>query len=125
VDNLIHHKKIPPIVIIRIANPSQAVRQRKLSCQTEFANFLARELPPFVRRNYNVSSEATKTAVGGYSLGGLAAASASLKHQETFGLTLAQSGSFWFEPTRNRHCRTELARARIRSLAETAFAILY
>jgi enterochelin esterase family protein len=99
VENLIQDKKIPPIVIVRIANPGQAVRDRELRCLPEFTGFLASELAPFVRRNYNVSLEAAKTAIGGYSLGGLAAAFASLRQPETFGLTLAQSGSFWFEPT--------------------------
>jgi enterochelin esterase-like enzyme len=52
-----------------------------------------------IRRNYNVSPDPAKTGVSGYSLGGLAAAYAGLKHPEIFGLVLAQSGSFWFEPT--------------------------
>ena len=99
VENLIFNKKIPPIVVARIANPSQAVRDRELGCMPEFADFLARELVPFVQRNYNVSSEPGRTTIGGYSLGGLAAAFVGLKHPETFGLILAQSGSFWFEPT--------------------------
>ena len=55
VENLIQDKKIPPIVIVRIANPNQAVRDRELRCLTEFTDFLAHELVPFVRRNYNVS----------------------------------------------------------------------
>jgi enterochelin esterase family protein len=73
--------------------------QRELSCLAAFANFLASELVTFVRQTYNVSTDPAKTGVGGYSLGGLAAAHAGLTHPETFGLVLAQSGSFWFEPT--------------------------
>jgi enterochelin esterase-like enzyme len=42
----------------------------------------------------------SKTAIGGYSLGGVAGPCAGLRHPETFGLILSQSGSYWFEPTR-------------------------
>ena len=85
VENLIHDQKLPPIVIVRIANPGEAVRDRELGCLPEFTDFLARELVPFVRRNYNVSSESGKTAIGGYSRGGLAAAFAGLKHSRESG----------------------------------------
>ena len=99
IENLINDGKIPPIIVVRIANPSQAARDHELSCLPDFADFLARELVPYIRRNYNVSPDPAKTGVSGYSLGGLAAAYAGLKHPEIFGLVLAQSGSFWFEPT--------------------------
>jgi enterochelin esterase family protein len=99
VSNLIHAGKIPPLVVVRIVNPSQTVRQRELSCLPSFATFLTNELIPFVRRTYHVSTDPQKTGIGGYSLGGLAAAYAGFTHSETFGLVLAQSGSFWFEPT--------------------------
>jgi enterochelin esterase-like enzyme len=99
VANLIHDGKIPPLVIVRIINPSETVRQLELSCLPAFANFLASDLISFVRHTYNVSTDPAKTGIGGYSLGGLAAAYAGFTHPETFGLVLAQSGSFWFEPT--------------------------
>jgi enterochelin esterase family protein len=99
IENLIQDQKIPPIIVVRIANPSQAVRDRELGCLPEFNDFLVSELVPFIRRNFNVSADPGKTAVGGYSRGGLAGAYAGLKHPGTFGLILAQSGSFWFEPT--------------------------
>jgi len=68
--------------MVRIANPGEAVRDRELGCLPEFTDFLAREWVPFVRRNYNVSSESGKTGIAGYSRGGLAAAFAGLKHPE-------------------------------------------
>src|SRR5258708_5932061 len=48
VGNLIHDGRIPPLVVVRIVNPSQTVRQRELSCLPSFATFLADELVPFV-----------------------------------------------------------------------------
>lgn len=44
VENLIHERKIPPIVIARIPNPSGDSRMRDLGCRPEFSAFLANEL---------------------------------------------------------------------------------
>jgi enterochelin esterase-like enzyme len=64
-----------------------------------FFNFLIEEVVPYVRANYNVSRNPAETAISGYSLGGLASAYAGLRHSDVFGLILAQSGSYWYEPT--------------------------
>jgi enterochelin esterase family protein len=99
IENLIFEKRIPPLVVVRVANPSQAVRAKELACMPEFADFLGKELISFVQKNYNVASNPQKIAIGGYSFGGLAAAYAGLRHSEIFGMVLAQSGAFWWEPT--------------------------
>jgi enterochelin esterase-like enzyme len=99
IENLIADRRIPPLVVVRIANPDQQTRSRELSCSPEFAEFLHKELMPFVRGHYNVTTDSLKTIIGGYSLGGLAAAYAGLRHPENFGLIICQSGSFWWEPT--------------------------
>lgn len=98
-ENLLHDGKIPPVVIVRIINPDQATRQHDLECNDDFVHFLADELVPFIRKNYNVTANPTETLIGGYSLGGLAATYAAFRHPEVFGLVLSQSGSFWYEPT--------------------------
>jgi enterochelin esterase-like enzyme len=101
IENLIEEGRIPPLVTVRIANPDQQTRNRELACGPKFADFLNGELVPFVRERFNVTHSAEKTIISGYSLGGLAAAWAGLKHPETFGLILSQSGSFFWEPTPN------------------------
>jgi len=53
---------------------------------------------PWVRQNYNITFEPSRTIVGGASFGGLAAAFVAMKHPEIFGNVLAQSGSFWWKP---------------------------
>jgi enterochelin esterase family protein len=98
-ENLLAEGRIPPTVVIRIVNADQETRNRELACNTPFTNYLNDELVPFVRNSFNTSSEPSKTAIGGYSLGGLAASYAGLRHPETFGLILSQSGAYWFEPT--------------------------
>ncbi len=98
-ENLLAGGEIPPTVVIRIVNPDQETRNRELACNTPFADYLNDELVPFIRKNFNTSVEPSKTAIGGYSLGGLGASYAGFRHPETFGLILSQSGAYWFEPT--------------------------
>jgi enterochelin esterase-like enzyme len=99
IEKLLTDGKIPPLVIVRVVNPDQAARQTQLVCHEPFLQFLTQELVPFVRTHYAVSAEPKLTAVGGYSLGGLAAAFAALRRSEVFGIVISQSGSFWWEPT--------------------------
>jgi enterochelin esterase family protein len=97
-ENLMAEGKIPPVVAVRIVNPSQAARGAQLSANAAFFDFLAKELVPYVRAEFRVSDKAEETLISGYSLGGLAATFAGLRHAEIFGLILSQSGSFWYEP---------------------------
>jgi enterochelin esterase family protein len=97
-DNLVAAKKIPAAVAVLIANPSQATRNEELSPNPKFADFLAKELIPWIRTHYNITNDPGKTVVAGSSLGGLAAAYAGYKHPEVFANVLCQSGSFWWAP---------------------------
>jgi enterochelin esterase-like enzyme len=69
-----------------------------MPCHPPFAEFLARELIPWVRRGYRVTDDPARTAIAGSSLGGLAAAFAAFKHPEVFGNVLSLSGSFNWAP---------------------------
>ena len=53
-DNLIGRAKIPPTIAIGIANLTDESRRRDLHCYEPFADFVAKELVPWVRRNYRV-----------------------------------------------------------------------
>jgi enterochelin esterase-like enzyme len=97
-DNLVAATKIPAAVAVLIANPSQATRNEELSPNPKFADFLAKELIPWIRAHYNITNDPGKTVVAGSSLGGLAAAYAGYKHPEVFTNVLCQSGSFWWAP---------------------------
>jgi enterochelin esterase-like enzyme len=97
-ENLLAAHRIPPLIVVRIINPTPALREKELGCNPNFADFMARELVPFLRARYRITSAASLTGVAGYSRGGLAAAYVALRHPETFGLALAQSGAFWWEP---------------------------
>jgi enterochelin esterase family protein len=95
-DNLLADKKIAPMVAVLIGNPNQETRTRELPPNPKFADFLNNELVPWVRRNYNVTSDPAKVVVAGSSFGGIASVYAGLRHPETFGNILCQSGSFWW-----------------------------
>jgi enterochelin esterase family protein len=95
-DNLLAEKKIAPMVAVLIANPNQETRTRELPPNPEFADFLNNELIPWVRQNYNVTTDPAKVVVAGSSFGGIASVYAGLRHPETFGNILCQSGSFWW-----------------------------
>ena len=99
-DNLIGAGKIPPMVAVLIANPSQETRNKELPPNPQFADFLATELLPWVRSHYSVTSDPKLTTVGGSSFGGIAATYAGLRHSQIFGNVLCQSGSFWWAPER-------------------------
>lgn len=96
IDNLISDKKIEPIVVIFIG--SIGMRSKELSCDDTFVEMIVNELLPWIRNNYNISSQANEAIIGGFSLGGLTASYLGLKHSEVFGNVLSQSGSYWYKP---------------------------
>lgn len=100
-NNLIAENRIPPVVAIFISNPPGDTRSRELPCNPDFADFLNFELLPWARRLYDFTADPRYTVVGGSSYGGLAAAYAALRHPETFGNVLSQSGSYWWTPPRS------------------------
>src|SRR5260370_7150824 len=97
-DNMISQGTIPPLVAVLIDNISEESRLRELHCNDTFAEFLARELIPWLRRTYRVTTDPPQLFVGGTSAGGLAAAFAGFRHPEIFGNVLSNSGSFSWKP---------------------------
>src|SRR4051812_17338307 len=95
-DNLLAAGRLPPLVAVFVANPSPEARSLELSCHPPFAEFLARELIPWVRRGYRVTADPARTVIAGSSLGGLAAACAASKSSDVFGNVLSLSGSFYW-----------------------------
>lgn len=98
-DNLIAAGAIQPVVAVLISHVNFEVRAREMQCcNPAFVEFLAQELLPWVRRQYHVTTDASRTVLGGMSAGGLVAAYAGLRHPEIFGKVLSQSGAFWWKP---------------------------
>ena len=99
-NNLISEGRIPPMIALLVGNAPDA-RSRELPCNPMFADFLVSELLPWAHGPYNFTTDPRQAVVGGSSFGGLAAACAGLRHWETFGNILSQSGSFWWTPPKS------------------------
>ena len=95
-DNLIAASKIPPTVAVMVYSGEQ--RLKDLLLNPEFADSMAKELVPWVRRHYNVAADARQTIVAGHSAGGLGAVYMALRHPGVFGNVLSQSGAVWWSP---------------------------
>jgi len=97
-DNLITSGHIPPLLAIMLDSPD---RQRELYCHEPFAEFISREIIPWARQKYHISTNPDQTTVAGVSAGGLAAAFVGLRHPEIFGNVLSNSGAFGWGPEQN------------------------
>ena len=94
-NNLIAASRIPPTVAVFIENVGRR-RLVDLVANPEFADFMARELLPWVQSHYNVTKDPKQTVITGYSAGGLAATYVALRHSEAFGNVISRSGAFWW-----------------------------
>lgn len=94
-NNLIAAAKIPPTVAVFVNNVPRR-RLVDLVANAEFADFMAKELLPWVRSHYNVTKDPQQTVLTGYSAGGLASTYVALRHSEVFGNVLSLSGAFWW-----------------------------
>ncbi|HUQ31179.1 MAG TPA: alpha/beta hydrolase-fold protein [Pyrinomonadaceae bacterium] len=93
-DNLLAADKIQPTIAIMVDN--EEARLGDLANRQAFADFMSKDLLPWVHERYrNVTTDAEKTILCGYSAGGLAAAYVAWKHSDLFGNVLSQSGAFW------------------------------
>ena len=94
-DELIAARRIPPAVVLVVDNVD---RDRELPGNAAFADFVALDLVPWVRRAYHATGDPRRTVVAGISYGGIAAAYAAERHPEVYGNVLSQSGSYWWAP---------------------------
>lgn len=108
-DNLIHLKKIDPVIAVFIdhrepINRSNNRRMSELALNQKYLTFMTEEFLPFVEKGYSITSEPSKRAVIGSSLGGLSAAFFAFSKPEIFGLAGIQSPSFFFRPEIYKVC---------------------
>jgi enterochelin esterase-like enzyme len=94
-DKLSASHRIPPLACVLL---SHSDRNLELPCHDAFVEELVTGLLPLVRDELRLPGNPSRTVIGGWSYGGLAAAFAALRHPEVFGNVLSQSGSFWWAP---------------------------
>jgi enterochelin esterase-like enzyme len=102
-DNLIHLKKIRPVIAVFIdhrepVNRSNNRRMQELAMNEKYLAFVTDELLPIVGKNYKTSPDPAQRAIIGTSMGGLSAAYFAFSKPEVFGLAGIQSPAFWFRP---------------------------
>ncbi|WP_068470993.1 alpha/beta hydrolase [Candidatus Protochlamydia phocaeensis] len=95
-DNLIANKAVPSLIAVFVSSIDQPSRNRELPCHAPFAAFLAKELLPWVKKNYAVTDRSAEMILAGSSYGGLAAAYAAVNYPHLFGNVLSQSGAFYW-----------------------------
>lgn len=106
-DNLIAKQKIMPTIAVFVSNPTADTRAIELPGNSDFADFMAQELLPFVKRKTQSKASTDNTVLSGSSYGGLASAYIAFKYPQHFGAVLSQSGSFWWSPRDNQNNKLE------------------
>jgi len=113
-DELIAARRIPPVVVLVVDNVD---RDKELPGNPAFADFVALDLVPWVRRAFHATADPRRTVIAGISYGGIAAAFAAGRHPAVYGNVLSQSGSYWWAPEDvaegEAHVRDYAARARL------------
>ena len=97
VDDLIVRRILPPMNVVFIDTIDNDRRSRELPPNPRFADFMARELLPWLRKK-GVNTPARNRIVAGSSYGGLASSWVALRYPEQFGNVLSLSGSYWWAP---------------------------
>lgn len=97
---------LPPTLCLFVSHESTSARHRDLTCDADFASFIAKDVVAWLRARHPTLAEGGHLIVGP-SLGGLAAAHITLTHPDTFSSCLSQSGSFWWEDERLTHMLDE------------------
>jgi enterochelin esterase-like enzyme len=91
----------------QLSSGSVQSRNAELTPNPKFADFLAKELAPWIHAHYNVTDDPGKTVVAGSSLGGLAAVYAGYKHPEVSLTLYVNRGRFGGLPIIQGPYRTE------------------
>jgi predicted alpha/beta superfamily hydrolase len=107
VNRLVRRRLTPPLVIVGIDHGGAQRNREYLPADDDrnpyargalgrkYAEFVTREVMPFVEQNYPVARGAAQTGFGGSSYGAVAALYTSLMHPGTFGRLLLESPSLY------------------------------
>ena len=93
-DNLIYAGSIPPVIAVFV---DPVDRNFEYWVNPDYERMLIQEILPFIRENYDISTDPEKTAIMGASLGGAISLFISANHPEIFGCCGSQSGAFALE----------------------------
>lgn len=95
-DNLLHAKKIPPLIAVFFDNPDDPTRDRELGCNPMMPQFVEEELLKTVLDANNIVYDSAKTVIAGSSFGGLGALYAGYYAPKRFPKIISLSGYLGF-----------------------------
>jgi predicted alpha/beta superfamily hydrolase len=112
IDHLVGSFQIPPMFIVGIDNAGEERTSEYLAYPdphnpqfqspsppalrgTEYADFLIREVMPYIEKHYRVARGAANTAIGGSSYGADVSLTTVLNHPGVFGKVLLESPPLW------------------------------
>ena len=99
-DNLLADKQIAPTITVLVW--AMGKRNKDLISEN-FSSFIAKELVPHMRAQYNIGKKAEQVILAGASRGGYAASFIAFNHSEVIGNVLSQSGSYWIKGTKDEN----------------------
>ena len=94
-DTLLAARKAPAFVAVLIDDSASSTRIADLGNAAKMVEFLGRQLIPYVRANWHVTTDPHRVIITGSSAGGLGASYVAFKRPDLFGNVLSQSGAFW------------------------------
>lgn len=100
-DNLIHLKKIKPVVAVFVdpRNPNDLDENRRadeFGTSQDYNDFFVEELISHIESNYKISTKRNDTALLGTSLGGLNTTYLGFTNPNTFGKLAIQAPAYWY-----------------------------
>ena len=105
-NNLYAAKKIQPLIVAAIYAGEKRMLEYGIASKADYlkrgrlakyyTQFVIKELLPLTSQLMQLKTTPDKTAVAGFSLGGLTAFDLTWNHPEIFGITGVFSGSFWW-----------------------------
>jgi enterochelin esterase family protein len=94
-DTLLAAKRAPAFVAVLVDDSSSAARIADLGNSARMVEFLGKQLVPWARSNWHVTTDPQRVIVTGSSAGGLGAAYVAFMRPDLFGNVWSQSGAFW------------------------------
>jgi enterochelin esterase family protein len=107
-DNLVEQKRVAPFIAVFI---DPADRMKEYWADDRFADFMAKELVPFIDARYRTRPVRDARSLIGASLGGVTSIWAGLRHPEVFARIGAQSSSLQIDDERVVTALAQLGRA--------------
>ncbi len=94
-DSLHEVRRAPAFVAVLVDDSSDGLRIEDLGNAHKMPEFLGRQLLPWVRSHWNITSDPHRVIVTGSSAGGIGAAYVAFARPDLFGNVWSQSGAFW------------------------------